>query len=40
MIGRFLTGTPQIIGTVAVQEGTRLLAEAGHRPAARQGHAG
>ncbi|HEY7144516.1 MAG TPA: kynureninase [Streptosporangiaceae bacterium] len=25
----FLTGTPQIIGTVAVQEGARLLAEAG-----------
>ena len=24
-IGRFLTGTPQIIGTVAVQEGARLL---------------
>jgi kynureninase len=28
-IGRFLTGTPQIIGTVAVQEGVRLLGEAG-----------
>jgi kynureninase len=28
-IGRFLTGTPQIIGTVAVQEGARLLGEAG-----------
>ena len=28
-IGRFLTGTPQIIGTVAVEEGTRLLGEAG-----------
>jgi kynureninase len=28
-IGRFLTGSPQIIGTVAVQEGARLLAEAG-----------
>ncbi|HEX5188111.1 MAG TPA: kynureninase [Streptosporangiaceae bacterium] len=28
-IERFGTGTPQIIGTVAVQEGTRLLAEAG-----------
>jgi kynureninase len=28
-IAAFLTGTPQIIGTVAVQEGTRLLAEAG-----------
>jgi kynureninase len=28
-IGRFLTGTPQIIGTAAVQEGTKLLAEAG-----------
>ena len=28
-IERFATGTPQIIGTVAVQEGTRLLAEAG-----------
>jgi kynureninase len=28
-IDAFLTGTPQIIGTVAVQEGVRLLAEAG-----------
>ena len=28
-VGRFLTGTPNIIGTVAVQEGTKLLAEAG-----------
>jgi kynureninase len=28
-IGQYLTGTPQIIGTVAVQEGVRLLAEAG-----------
>ncbi len=28
-IGRFTTGTPNIPGTVAVQEGTRLLAEAG-----------
>jgi kynureninase len=28
-IGRYLTGTPQIIGTVAVQEGVRLLADAG-----------
>jgi kynureninase len=28
-IGAFLTGTPQIIGTVAVQESARLLAEAG-----------
>jgi len=28
-IGRFLTGTPQIIGTVAVEEGARLLGEAG-----------
>jgi kynureninase len=28
-IGRYLTGSPQIIGTVAVQEGVRLLAEAG-----------
>ena len=28
-IERFATGTPQIIGTVAVAEGTRLLAEAG-----------
>jgi len=28
-IERFATGTPQIIGTVAVQEGTKLLAEAG-----------
>jgi kynureninase len=27
-IGRYLTGSPQIIGTVAVQEGARLLAEA------------
>jgi kynureninase len=31
-IGRYLTGTPQIIGTVAVQEGVRLLAEAGIGP--------
>jgi len=28
-IGKFLTGTPNIIGTAAVQEGTTLLAEAG-----------
>ncbi len=28
-IARFTTGTPNITGTVAVQEGTRLLAEAG-----------
>ncbi len=28
-IGQFLTGTPQSIGTVAVQEGARLLGEAG-----------
>ena len=28
-IDAFATGTPQIIGTVAVEEGTRLLAEAG-----------
>ena len=28
-IGRYLTGTPQIIGTVAVQEGILLLADAG-----------
>jgi kynureninase len=28
-IERFSTGTPQIIGTVCVQEGTKLLAEAG-----------
>jgi kynureninase len=28
-IGRYLTGTPQIIGTVAVQEGVLLLADAG-----------
>jgi kynureninase len=28
-IGHFLTGTPQIIGTVAVQEGVQMLAEAG-----------
>jgi kynureninase len=28
-IGRFLTGTPDVAGTVAVEEGARLLAEAG-----------
>ena len=28
-IGRFLTGTPDIAGTAAVEEGVRLLAEAG-----------
>jgi len=28
-IGQYLTGTPQVIGTVAVQEGVRLLGEAG-----------
>jgi kynureninase len=28
-IGRFLAGTPDVIGTVAVEEGVRLLAEAG-----------
>ena len=28
-IGRFLTGTPDIVGTAAVEEGARLLAEAG-----------
>jgi kynureninase len=28
-IGQFLTGSPSIIGTVAVQEGARLLADAG-----------
>jgi kynureninase len=28
-VGQFLTGTPDVIGTVAVQEGTRLLSEAG-----------
>jgi len=28
-IGRFLTGTPDIIGVTAVQEGTKLLGEAG-----------
>ena len=28
-IGQYLTGSPSIIGTVAVQEGARLLAEAG-----------
>lgn len=28
-VGRFLTGTPDVIGTVAVQEGARLIAEAG-----------
>ena len=36
-IARFSTGTPNIPGTVAVQEGTRLLAEAGIAGAARQG---
>ena len=30
-IGAFMTGTPQIIGTVAVEEGARLLGEAGMR---------
>jgi kynureninase len=30
-IEKFLTGTPQIIGTAAVQEGARLLGEAGMR---------
>src|SRR5262249_46427452 len=29
-IGRFLTGTPDIAGTAAVEEGVRLLAEAGN----------
>jgi kynureninase len=28
-VGQYLTGTPQVIGTVAVQEGVRLLGEAG-----------
>jgi kynureninase len=28
-IGRFLTGTPDVVGTAAVEEGARLLAEAG-----------
>jgi kynureninase len=28
-IGRFTTGTPQVVGVIAVQEGARLLAEAG-----------
>jgi kynureninase len=28
-IGQFLTGTPDVIGTVAVQQGARLLGEAG-----------
>jgi kynureninase len=28
-IGQYLTGTPQVIGTVTVQEGVRLLGEAG-----------
>jgi len=28
-VGRFLTGTPDVAGTVAVEEGARLLAEAG-----------
>jgi kynureninase len=31
-IGRFLTGTPDVAGTAAVEEGTRLLAEAGIGP--------
>jgi len=31
-IGRFLTGTPDVVGTAAVEEGTRLLAEAGIGP--------
>ncbi len=37
-IARFTTGTPNIPGTVAVQEGTRLLAEAGIAGPAGQGH--
>ena len=36
-IGRFLTGSPPIIGTVAVQEGARLLAEAGIGPLRAKG---
>ena len=36
-IARFTTGTPNIPGTVAVQEGARLLAEAGIAGPARQG---
>ncbi len=36
-IGKFLTGTPQIIGTAAVQEGARLLGEAGMRPLRAKG---
>ena len=31
-ITKFMTGTPQIIGTAAVEEGTRLLGEAGMGP--------
>jgi kynureninase len=36
-IGQFLTGSPQIIGTVAVQEGVRLLGEAGIGPLRAKG---
>jgi kynureninase len=36
-IGHFLTGTPDIIGTVAVLEGARLLAEAGIGPLRTKG---
>ncbi len=37
-IDAFATGTPQVIGTVAVEEGARLLGEAGHGKAAGQEH--
>jgi kynureninase len=36
-IGQFLTGTSQIVGTVAVQEGVRLLGEAGIGPLRAKG---
>jgi len=36
-IGRFLTGSPNIIGTVAVEEGARLLGEAGIGPLRAKG---
>ncbi len=36
-ISRFLTGTPNILGTVAVQEGARLLGEAGIGPLRAKG---
>jgi kynureninase len=36
-IGRFTTGTPNIIGTIAVEEGVRLLGEAGIHPLRTKG---